>query len=229
MLGAVFLLADNDSHQMLAEIPNLPWNWGVFLLADLLTVTKSANRFNDIHQICQLKWREYFTSRFGHQICQVYWLSQNLSADLLTVTKSAGRFAEFYEICWQKCWGQYFCWQIYWVSPNLLADLLSQNLPADLLTFNKFCHQKWGDISARKYTDCHQIFQQIYWLSLNLLTDVLSFTKSADRNVGEVFLLADLLTVSKSDSRNNPPQKFGVKVDKSASRFGGSQQICQQI
>ena len=97
------------------------------LLADMVTFTKCGSR-NE-----------------GKQV-----LSPNLPADLLTVSKSAGRFAEFDQICWQKCGGQYFCWQINWLSQNWLAKLLTPNLttlivtksgsrflPSDLLTVTK--------------------------------------------------------------------------------------------
>ena len=143
---------------------------GVFLLADV----------TDCHQNCQ----------------QIYWLSPNLSGRFTDIyTKSASRLTECHQICWAEMLGAVF----------LLADLLSLTKSAGRFTvtksasrfadFQQFWQQKWREISARKYMDCHQICQQIYWLSVNLLADLLNLTKSADRNVG-VSISAGRLTDS---------------------------------
>ena len=131
------------------------------LLADMVTFTKCGS-INE-----------------GKQV-----LSPNLPADLLTVSKSAGRFAEFDQICWQKCGGQYFCWQINWLSQNWLAHLW---------TFTKSADRN-GEISESKFTDCYQICWQRWGLylpelllSANLLADLLTFT---------LILLADFLILT---------------------------------
>ena len=74
----LFLLADLLTIRQYASR-----NGGVFLPTDFLIVTKSASRFIDSYQICQHKWGLF------------------LLADLLTVRKSASRN------------GGYFCQQIY--------------------------------------------------------------------------------------------------------------------
>ena len=98
--------------------------------------------------------------------------------------------------------------------------------------------QKYGSVSGSRFTECHQIcqqkwwgnfYQQIYWLKPNLpaeiawgyfcqqiywlspivphkneelfqLTDLLTVTKSASRNSRGIFLSAHLLTVTRPDS-----------------------------
>ena len=57
---------------------------GVFLQADLLTLSYSTSRFTgDSQEICLQKW--------GYFCQQINWLSVNLPADLETVRKSSGR------------------------------------------------------------------------------------------------------------------------------------------
>ena len=81
---------------------NLPTEMGVYLLADLLTVTKSTSRFADLHQICQKKWEgvnflaDLLTvtkpaSRNGKVFLPADLLSANLPADFLTFTKFTSR------------------------------------------------------------------------------------------------------------------------------------------
>ena len=151
------------------------------LLADMVTFTKCGS-IND-----------------GKQV-----LSPNLPADLLTVSKSAGRFAEFDQICWQKCGGQYFCWQINWLSQNWLAHLW---------TFTKSADRN-GEISESKFTDCYQIcWQRGDYICRNFtvskstgrFTDFHTNssgrfpdfnTRSASRLTDSPNLLADLLTLT---------------------------------
>ena len=136
-----------DCQQICCQISWLSTNpqakMGVFLLADFLTVTKSAGRN-------------------GYFCWQISWLSTNLLAEMrgvihvgrVPVTKSAsgnggisaGRFPDCHQICWQKI-GDVF----------LLADFLSPNLPVEM-----------GGISAGRnegmyfcwQISCHQICQQ---------------------------------------------------------------------
>ena len=174
--------------------------WGIF--AGRFTVIKSAGRFTDCHQISQQKWGWGISvSRFTdhHQICWPKWgwgisasrftYSQQIyqqkwgsisSSRFTVVTKSASRFTDSHQICRQ----------IYWLAPNLLADLLtgakSAGRNGGISTSRiSVCHQICWQIY------CHQIFQQkmgghfcqqIYWLSPNLLADLLTVIKSPSRN-----------------------------------------------
>ena len=206
-------------HQIYLLSPNL--------LADLLTLTKSAGRN-------------------GGYFCQhSYWLSQNLLADLLNFTLIL--LADFLTVNTKSAWGftdspnllsdlltltpnlpaemgEYFYQQVYWVSPNLPAEI--------------YCHSK----SSGRFTDCHtkSDWQIAYHTksasaemggtsrftdSPNLLADLLTFTPNlpaichwiCSRNWG-VFLLADLLNLTKSADRN-------VRVSISAGRLTDSHKI----
>ena len=120
----------------------------------------------------------------------------------------------------------YMCQQIYWLSPNLLADLL---------TFNQTFWHKWGDVSAGKYTDCHQI-----WLSTNLQAEMGGI--SASRFTDSPNLLADLLTFtpnlpadfSKSTGRftdfhTNSCGRFPDFNTRSASRLTDSPNLLEDL
>ena len=167
-------------HQICQQIYWLSGN----LLADLLNLTKSADRNmgvsisagrltdshkiywpnTDCHQMCQQRCRGYFCH-------QIYLLSPNLLADLLTFTKSAGRNG-----------GGYFCQQIYRLSPNLQSDLLTStpNLLVEIGRY--FCQQNyWLTKSGGRFTDFN--------------------IQSASSNWGGIYVPADLLTVTKSAGR----------------------------
>ena len=172
------------------------------LLADLLTVSKSAGRFAEFTKsadrnvgVCISAGR---LTDFHKIYWPIYWLSPNLLGDLLTFTKSASRNE-----------GKH------WLSPNLPADLLTVTksagrfadihiktscrnegmfLPANILIVTKsasrfaecyqICWQKCGGpvfllanlwILTKftgQFTECHQICQQICWLSWNLPTEM---------------------------------------------------------
>ena len=176
-------------------------NWGVFLLVDLLTVTKSAGRFTDI----------YTKS------------ASRTEGKHMSVTKSASRFIDWEYFYWQiywlspnllvEMWGSVFlpaditdCHQIWQARfTDFHTKCAGRNrevfLPADLLTFNtQSASSRWGrDICSSRFTNCHQIWWQICWI----------LHKSADRNVGgqyfcwqiyglsQTLLAADLLNVTK--------------------------------
>ena len=120
--GPVFLLADlwtftnftgqfTECHQICQQICWLSWNLptefrGCFchqiyllslnLLADLLTLTKSAGRNGGLF----------------------------LPADIQTVTKSAGRFTDFHtKAASRRTDTHQICWQICWLWPNLPAEI----------------------------------------------------------------------------------------------------------
>ena len=167
------------------------------LLADLLTVTISAGRFANFHQICQQKWGGILPSDiqtvtksagrftdFNTQSASSNGGGIYVLADLLTVAKSAGKFADIHTKTSGRNEGM-FLLQIYGLSPNLAADYwVSPNLPAEIGGY---------------------IYWQIYWLWPNLLADMVTFTKCGSRNEGKHILSphlpADLLTVSKSAGR----------------------------
>ena len=124
------------------------------LLADLLTVSKSAGR----NRGCISAGR--FT-----------WLSANLLTDLMTggksagrnrswLTKSVGRFTDCHQICQTEMGG---------ISAAIFPD--SPNLLADLLTVSKSAGRNGGIILLADFLT-HQICWQIYWLSANLLAAI---------------------------------------------------------
>ena len=207
------------------------------LLADLLTVTISAGRFANFHQICQQKWGGILPSDiqtvtksagrftdFNTQSASSNGGGIYVLADLLTVAKSAGKFADIHTKLLAGMRGC-FCWQIYGLSPNLAADYwVSPNLPAEIGGY---------------------IYWQIYWLWPNLLADMVTFTKCGSRNEGKHILSpnlpADLLTVSKSAGRfaeftKSADRNVGVSISagrltdfhKLTGQFTDCHQICWQ-
>ena len=133
----------------------LPEDPPQFLLADFLTVTKSAGRLTNL-QIWWICWQiwwicQQISPQYIYWLAdlvnlpadsppnfcrQIFWQSPNLLADLLTgrFGESAGRFPPW-QIYWlaDLCFCQQtppnFCWQIFWQSPNLLVDWLTGRFP----------------------------------------------------------------------------------------------------
>ena len=66
---------------------------------------------------------------------------------------------------------------------------------------HQICQQKCGSVSGSRFTECHQICQQKWWGEF-LPADLLTETKSTSRNSVGVFLPADILTVTKCTNRN---------------------------
>ena len=117
------------------------------MLADLLTVSKSANRnvgksagrFSDCQQICQS----------ANLLAEMGGLT--LSADLETVTKPAGRFIPHsHQIC---------------QSANLLAEVGGDKSAGRFSDCHQICQSvnllaEIGGKSAGRFSDCHQICWQ---------------------------------------------------------------------
>ena len=203
---------------------------GVFLQADLLTVSYSTSRFTgDSQEICLQKW--------GYFCQQINWLSVNQPGDLEeTVKKSAGRNGRRGISASIFADSQLICQQIRRQLGNLLAEMRGRCISAGRVTvFQLTCQQIWRrqsgnpadrnggrGISASRFT-YYQLISQHIWRRQtgNLLAQM----------VGWVFLPADLLTVSYSasrfggDSQEICLQKLGGI---SASRFTDCQLICQQ-
>ena len=128
-----------DGHKICQQIyPQADSPQQIYWLADLVTVTKSADRFTS----------PISAGRFADW--QIWWQSLNLPEDippanLLTgrIGESASRFPP-----WEIPPSRFTDWQIWWQSLNLPADLP----PAYLLT------GRFGE-SASRFTP-----KQIYWL-----------------------------------------------------------------
>ena len=188
----------------------------MFLLANILIVTKSASRFAEFYQIC---WQKcggpvfllgdlWTLTKFTGQFTDCHQLQE----DLLTFTISAGRnggisasiVTDCHQMCQQRCRG-YFCHQIYWLSPNLLADLLTFTKSAGRnggISESKFtdcyqiCWQRWGFISARNFTVSKSTgrFTDFHTNSCGRFPDF--NTRSASRLTDSPNLLEDLLTLT---------------------------------
>ena len=148
--------------------------------------------------------------------------------------KSAGRFSDSYQIC-QKKWegisaGRFADYQ------KLCQQKWGVNLPADIVPVSKFDSRKGGTFAAR-FPDCQKICQQKGEVTPDdshsgRLTGCLPElgSKHARRSSDSyliyqqkwgLVLLADLLNVRKSASRN--------VGGKSAGRVSDYHQICKQI
>ena len=94
-------------------------------------------------------------------MCCASGVTNATMAELPTLPLTPG-WLSFWQMCWlppnllAKMW-ECFWQQVYWVSPNLPAEMVG-GIPADFLT--NCTTQKWGTISADRFTDCHQICQQ---------------------------------------------------------------------
>ena len=214
--GELFMLAEFLS-------PNLPVEMGIFLLADFLTVNKSAGRNEGSYSCWQSSCHKFASGNGGisagrftdcQQICWQKW------GDI-----SVGSFPDCQQICWQK-WEGNFCWQIYWLSPYLQAGMggISASRFPDC---QQICWQKWGWyiccqiswVSPNFELKGGNFCQQISWLSANLLAEMRGYfcwqislmSPNLPIEMGW-FLLVDFLTATKY-----------------AGRFNDCQQICQQI
>ena len=132
------------SHQIY-QSANLPAEMEGNLLADLVTVTKSASRSMQSLQVSKYTGVFKSASRFRdcHQICQSanlpaeMWGEGNMLADLVTVTKSASRSMQSLQV------------SIY-TGGNLPADLVTViNLPVSKSASRK------GVKSAGRFTPPH--------------------------------------------------------------------------
>ena len=165
----IFLLANvrivtKSGSRLLSVTKSASRNWGVYLLADLLTVTKPAGKFVDMSP--------YLAGRNEG----LHILSPSLPADLmtggisamadlLTVTKSADRnvgvsisASRYNRLSPKSDWTGLLTF-----TPNLLVEMGGTSA-SRFTDCHQICWQQMGVISARNFY-CHQICQQTYWLS----------------------------------------------------------------